>query len=493
MFKKIFLQGPDRYSYWIIIAIIVKALFFYFNISENIPDRKPGVIYKKGGDTGSYIEPIENFIKKGTYSPDFRMPGYGISYLLFRLIFSNLASLNLLALLQLFLSSISVYILALLVKDIFGSDKWFYASFYLYLFSTFVSIWDIYILTESFAVSGLIFSVFYFVRAMKNFNYASLCLSGLFLTWVVFLRPVSLVLFCLFISILLVVWIRDYRYTYSRIFKGIIVFLMAFLLIDGLWSTRNYKIYKRWIPLQRSITYPEDEKDVLFMSLMPFLQSWGGNIFWWNPKAEINWFEYKHNSPMIRKQIKDIQFPQYIYTSKFNYQDLLDVKDYIARSKDETISKDERDKYTRLTVERLDKYTDSIRKEKPWVYYVYAPLNLFRKFLFHSGTYNLFNRAYTELNLMELMFKVLMSMVYLFVVIAGLGGALILFFKNYTVNGKLLIAAISLYCTIIYPLGFRYAELRYFAPAYPFMLICGLYFSYEVYKIVLNRRKTRLV
>ena len=119
----------------------------------------------------------------------------------------------------------------------------------------------------------------------------------------------------------------------------------------------------------------------------------------------------------------------------------------------------------------------SIKKEKPWVYYAYAPLSIFRKSFFHSGTYNLFNKTYVELTVTELIFKILMSLMYLFVVIGGLAGILMLFFKNYMINSKLLIAAISLYCSVIYPFVFRYADLRYFSPAYPFMLVCALYFS----------------
>lgn len=488
MFKRIFLQDTDNYKYWIIIAIIVKALFFFFAISENRAVTDTNIIHVTAGDSRTYIEPIENFIKEGNYYPDYRMPGYGIIYLLFRLIFPRVASLNLLVLLQLFLSAISVYVLALTCKEVFKSSRFFYASFYAYLLSTYVSIFDIYILTESFAVSFLIFSVFYFVKAVNKFNYTALFLSGVFLAWCIFLRPVSFLLLAIFIFILAVVWIRNYRYSFSRILKGILIFLLAFLLIDGMWTARNYKIYGEFIPLQKKIVYKEYENDPILRGLFWFGKTWGGDFSWWNPNAEINWFEHKDNSQNIKNQIKDALFPKCIYTSKFNYQSLLTVKDYIRLSKDNTLQEDERNKYALLAAERLNEYTDSIKKEKPFVYYIYAPLRFFRKFLFHSGTYNLLNKPHTDANIIKLIFKILMSLVYLLVVIGGLLGILILCLKNYMINNRLLIAILALYFSTIFPFFFRYCEYRFFAPGYPFMLVCAIYFITLVYDRLKLRR-----
>ena len=75
----------------------------------------------------------------------------------------------------------------------------------------------------------------------------------------------------------------------------------------------------------------------------------------------------------------------------------------------------------------------------------------------------------------ELAFKLLMSVVYLFVVIGGLIGAVILFLKNYTINLKFLIAAVALYFIVIFPFALRMCENRYLIPGYPFMLVCAVY------------------
>ncbi|MDP2921175.1 MAG: hypothetical protein Q8O12_02220 [Candidatus Omnitrophota bacterium] len=480
MFKKIFLQSPLRCGYWITFAVIVKGLFFLFLISERATSVGRGLFYAIAGDTGYYINPIENLLKAGIYDPDFRMPGYGAIYFLFRVIFSKEISLNLLVFAQLFLSALSVYILALIVKEIFNSTKWFYISFYAYLVSTYVSIFDIFILTESFIISSLIFSVFYLVKAINKLNYTALFLSGIFLAWCVFLRPVCLPLFGFFIFLLTVIWKREHKYNYYKIAKGVFIFLLPFLLIESVWIARNYKVHRAIIPMQTHLMYPDQINDKVFMSLFLFVQSWGGDFSWWDPKAEINWFEYIDNREDLKRQIKNVDFPKYIYTSKFDNKDLLAIKEYIALLKDKSLPKDKRDEYAQIVANSVNEYTHSIKKEKPYVYYVYAPLRLFVKFLFHSGTYNLFNRTYAKLNVIELMFKVLMSLIYIFVVIGGSIGILILFFRNYVINKKLLIPVLSLYFITIFPFVFRYCEYRYFAIGYPFMLICALYFCLAV-------------
>ena len=475
MFKRIFVKDIDNWKYWLTIAIIIKVLFFIFNYTQKLPESDGNIIYAVAGDTWHYIAPIENFIKGGGYSPDFRMPGYGAVYLLFRLILAEGAALNALVLAQLFLASVSVYFLALSAYHIFESKALFYGTFYAYLFSTFTSIFDIFLVPESLMTSSLIFALFYFVKGINERKVTALFLSGALLTWCVFLKPVALPLFGLYVFILSFLWIKKHRFGYLKTLKAIALFLVCFLLIDGAWVIRNYKVYGKVIPLQKRLRYADFDDDKILVNIMDFLKSWGGDFTWWDPKAEINWFGYLENSKNIREQIGDIHLPAYIYTSKFNYSSLLKVKEYIGLSRDKNLPNSEQDKFRQLAAEELDKYTLSIRKEKPHIYYIYAPLRRLKKFLFQSGTYNLFKKTYRELNMAELAFKLSMSMLYLFVVIGGLIGMTALFLKNYTINLKFLLAAITLYLIVIFPFVFRLCENRYLILAYPFMLMCAVY------------------
>ena len=482
--QRIFFKSIDNYGYWIILAVIVKALFFAFMIHQDISKVEPGTIYVKAGDTDSYIAPVENLISKGAYSPDFRMPGYGALYFLFRLLLPLRSALNFLALTQLLLGAVSVYFLALAIRDIFRRDDLFYIMFYGYLLSTYTSIFDVLILTESLAVSSLIFAVFCFIRGTHKCNNVLLFLSGFFLTWSIFLRPFLLPLMVFFIVALFLSFTRNAVYCSSKAIKAVVVFLLPFLLIDGAWMVRNHRLYNKIIPLQQNVYYLDSKKDRIQMGLWDFIKSWGGDCVSWNPQAEINWFEYT-------KHVDNIKIPGYIYTSKFNYDDLVDVKKYIAFSKDETLPLSERNRFGQLAADKLSEYTESIKKEKPYLYYVSARLQLVKKFLLHSGTYNLFSKTIRELNIAEIMFKLLMTLVYFFVVIFGFIGVVFLFFKGCCLNDKFLIAAIPLYIITFFPIVFAIIEYRYFVTAYPFMLACAVYVFVQIYDVaIISLRKT---
>ena len=87
--NRFFLKDPSKWQFWVLIAFFCKALFFIFLICRNDLHPLPGFIGVPTGDTSSYFDPIDNLIANGSYSPDFRMPGYGVLYLPFALLFSK--------------------------------------------------------------------------------------------------------------------------------------------------------------------------------------------------------------------------------------------------------------------------------------------------------------------------------------------------------------------------------------------------------------------
>src|SRR5208283_4201159 len=107
---------------------------------------------------------------------------------------------------QLAFSSLSVYLLALTSMNLFNKVQPFYFVFYLYAISSFASLFDSLLLSESLATSFLIIAVYFFFLYFRGFSTPApgfsgravapghakkdIFFSGLFLTWVVFLRPV---------------------------------------------------------------------------------------------------------------------------------------------------------------------------------------------------------------------------------------------------------------------------------------------------------------
>ena len=187
-FIKLF-PTPSNWKLWFVLALLVKTAVFIFKIKEPGPNFTdfPESFALAGGDARSYIDPIENLLANGSYFNDYRMPGYGWLHYLLRLMLPLGNALNAMAIIQLLLSSLSVYVLALIARRLFKSDTYFYVCFFLYAISTYVSLYDYQILTESLCASSLIFSVYLLITAETN---ARLFFSGVLLTWSIFLRPI---------------------------------------------------------------------------------------------------------------------------------------------------------------------------------------------------------------------------------------------------------------------------------------------------------------
>ena len=465
------LPQPERWIFWIAIAIFIKTLFFLYKLFEapllNITYQ--GSFAIGGGDTFSYIEPIENLLSNGTYSDDYRMPGYGGIYFMLRLVFNQPWSLNILVILQLALSSVSVYALGLIAKAIFKNNSSFYISFIIYLASAYVSLFDSFLLTESFCTSSLILSVLFFINYYQSNNIYFLLPSGFFITWSIFLRPTIAPLLILFILFIFIKKILDK----STAWKSLFYFLLPFILADGLWMARNYMKYKKIYPLTRTIYYSSAYDDY-YVKLADFVSSFGGSIVHWNPGAEMCFFI---PPPDYIKKKADAVLPEYIYTSKFNYDSLVMIKNYIHEIND-TTAPEKRKKYLTPVVKRkLNDYRISIKEEKPFLYYVTSRLKLLKTFFVHSGTYNLFAKVSFELNKLEWGIKLVYSLLYIFVVSFGFMGSLLMLLKVQSKNEVLmvLVAMCGLYHALVFPLVLKMDQYRYFVPGYPFFVLASVF------------------
>ena len=166
--KKTFLKNPNSPAFWLLLGLLFKGTLFIATILNHPYTDIKGVWGAAWGDDTSYILPIENLLNHSMYSPDFRMPGYGAVYLLFRLIFPQAGACNALLIVQLILASVNVYYLALTAKNIFEKDSIFYLTFYLFLISSFSNFFDAYIASESLCTSFLIFSAYFFTRYFRE-------------------------------------------------------------------------------------------------------------------------------------------------------------------------------------------------------------------------------------------------------------------------------------------------------------------------------------
>jgi hypothetical protein len=496
--KKPHFAQPNKYLLWIAISLFVKVFFFLLrtDIAAETNQYYKSIAFD-GGDATSYIEPIENFIRNGEYGiqpydysqtlmitkfDDFRMPGYGAPYFLLRLIFDQSTALNSLVILQLLCSGISVYVLALIALKLFKHQIFFYSTYLLYLISTYVSIFDGCLMTESFSTACIIFSIYLVLKGgNRNFLFA-----GLLTAWLIFMRPVYLPLLFIYVVYIIIQFVKKEGALRPALLTSLICLCAPFILADSCWIFRNFRKYERIIPLTKSLNYTGVDQSYQ-AALFAFINSFGGSNVHWQPGSEITFF--KELSPEVKVR-KYGTLPEYIYTSKFNHDSLVKIRDMVRLMTSDTVNLDKKKIIDKVLIQKLNIYSRSIQEEKPFLYYVGSRFITLKTFFVHSGTGILFRKASFELNKLELCIKIFYSLLYVTIAFTGLLSLIFLFFRGLQHAGLLLAASCGLYSSLVFPLIMKMDEFRYFAPSYPIYTLATTFALGSIY-LRIKERKSR--
>ncbi len=468
--SSLFLKDISNWKYWLTIAFISRFIFFILVNHFRQYNSFPGFWGGLRGDSEGYLIPFENLIRLGSYTPNYRMPGYGVLYYPLLLLFSKAVACNILICIQLLLSTLSVYALALIAKKLFKSTTLFYITFILYTCSIFSSLVDPVLISESLTTSTLILSVYFLCCYFNNYKAKELIFSGSLLTWTVFLRPVFAPLLLLFFVLVVIELVRSHKKNLPAL-----LFLVPFTIADGSWITSNYIRYKEVIPLTRTVYFPWIENSYL-KPMITFVQSWGGTIWFVNPSTEISWFS--DNKPCTFKtgaKSDSVPYPSYIYTSQFNADSLKILKNTIIHftSDSSHLSAEVKAEYQKAISDKFNKYALSEKTENKYCYYIKSNERRLSTMLLNIHTVSkLFINNYIS------RFTAGYYAVLLFL---GLLGSLLMFPFIFKASLKSILPIIPLYTIFIHATIIKANENRYLIPAWPFLVICAAYTLYWGY------------
>ena len=456
-----------NWRFWIFISFLLKFVFLiFFLFVQEFDNVNYDTIARISNDSVSYIKPFENLAATGNYSPDSRMPGYGWVFYLLRLFFSQSSSLNIIPFIQVLVSSVSVYVLSLTMKKVFESDLMFLLTFIIYLISFNISYYDAYVLTESFSLSSIIFSL-YFLLKKERTNWSLFC-SGLFLIWACFMKPVLFPLIILY-ALFVFVWKKKKK------LRALCVFLIPVIAIEGAWVLRNYLLHNKLFLATETMYVPEIN-DTYHKSIWEYSKAIGVSQTGWEPESEFNYFKVNKSGAALN----NIKFNKGVFTSKYKFDSLESVRNLILKH-EYSNNVFEKSTLDSLISHKMNSYIASVKNEKPFLYYVKSRINILKLFFGHTGVYNLFNRSTSELSFVEMVVKAFYSILYILIVVLGLIGLTTLFFNNYKfLNSKLLLSLAGGYLALIHPLVLKMDEYRYIIPSYPFLIIGMLYLIYKI-------------
>jgi hypothetical protein len=486
-FKKNVLD--TRSEKWLLLGILIKLLFlsYFLYIGRiNYPgEYRTGVLYAHSTDTPSFLEPIENLLAHGDYirTPSdqwtrvTRMPGYGLIYLGFRLLFNVEVSKTLLVLSQVLISGMSIYFLSLIALYILQKKQVFYITFGLYSLSSFCSYYDHLLLSESFATSFLILLVYALFRYKESSQLRYIYASAILFAFSVLLKPVSAGLAGVFIFY--IYYRKGIRLFHSGIqfnkqFLPFLIFIGPLLLFECCWVTRNYHLFKKLIPLQYNAWLMETNepvRDGMFHAYR-WVAAVGGDMIYYRPNTLGAWL---HNNKFADAQWMP---PASIYTSKYNYDSLLSTRKKFISYLNDTVSILNSDQASVKTItgatnlnQKFDEYYTSYLEEKPFNYYVINRLILLKSFLYHSGSPQLPFKKFEELKKDHFAFLLKISWSALYWVVIVFGGIGLRFLVKICSAESMLMLFTIVYLLLVFPFIIRVIEIRYLTLVYPFLTV----------------------
>ena len=450
---------------WLLIILSVKLVMFaYFTVQFNRHARESQihhVIAVAMGDTRNYYEPAEIFAHQGYYPSMCRMPGLLPVFVPFSWMFGQEPAFVCVVIIQFFLSVLSVLLLAIVAARIFPYKYVFEVTAVMYTLSSFVSIWDHTLMSDSLAVSTLIFSVYSLTGFLKEGKMKYLLLAGLWLAWSVFLRQIAIVILpvlCAFIFF-------GRKETWKWWLRNSILIALPAMIAIGIWTYRNYRMEHVFVPFIKPVAQCYMTYTPQFLAVNELLIAWGEDIQYWLPNTPANW--YNANLPqthVLESATKKttricpvdsmIALQHDYYTFRTSYDDLV---------KKQTGAE---------VLRKCDVYKKAYISEKAADYYFFNRMVMFKRFVFPDRLDNMPGPAFSEMNIMQKMVKL---GYYLLLLLVGFFAVLYTFWLLFKLRWKqLAFAAIPFSVIGLLAIYFGFIEQRYLVPAYPFFLVMSV-------------------
>lgn len=472
--------GPSvferRWFWFLLVALIVRAVFILWKVSDVRPTTGPGLWYFETPDTHSYFNPIESLLKGGEYDPDYRMPGVGAPYLLFRLFLGPVGGRDAMVVLQWMLSGLSVLLLTLLGVRLTGSARAGWAVYILFLLSTFSSWYDTSMSSDSLASSILVIQAYLFQRGLDSKDPRLLMAAGFFLGWAVFLRPVAALLFA---PALLMLHLYQEK---PRTIRMYAIFLLPFALMESYWVIRNWRVNQEFNPLTNQGMMPDEIADRPLGYLMRFLQGYGGDYIWWQPNADIRWFGLWHGAAEVDDEGRNAPPPPpRAYAPGYTKDSLMTVSALIRSALDGDLTPSDSAAAIAKANAALERYTAIHAASAPWTHHVTSRFLMVRHQVLQNGAETLFARPFSTLPLWMKLFKLLQMILYPFAFLVGSIAAIVSIIK-WRGSAPMLqvwLSIMLMYMVLIYPLGLKMAEWRFMVHVFPIALLLATCFTVD--------------
>lgn len=405
-----------------------------------------------GGDTSSYLEPAEALARTGDYDSMCRMPGFVPIYTTISAITGPETARAAFVILQVILSIISCFLIGRTAMILTSSALAFRVAVILFSLSSFVVIWDHFLLSDSFSVYFMIIALYLTARAGQGHSTRNLIIASFFLTWSMFLRPIGVFLFPAFA----LVWFwprrKQWKTEIGRIALAALVPIVFLALWNGYTSQRFGK----------AVGFTEDLSKCFTTNLPPINAigqlaiAWGEDYQKWSRGSVSAWllgFEPEGAESPI---------PSRVYTSVCNADSMVTLKSRYAVFA-QMRGTPQGDAAGEQVIASVARFMEAYKREHAVDYYVINKLRLLRLFYFPKRLDNLPGPPRHEMNAAQLVIKAGYFALLLLVNVLAVWAAAWLLWRR----SRLAVWAVFPFVLVgVLACFFGFVEQRYFVPVY---------------------------
>jgi hypothetical protein len=329
-----------------------------------------------------------------------------------------------------------------------------------------------YLLTESFSSSFLIIFCYYYYTYLSSKSKKHLIIAGLFLGCATLLKPY----FSLLYLPIGIVFLFTKSLSKIQAIKNSILIALPLIILSTPYTLRNLISYHRFLP--SSELYAGTFYSKADFAYWNFITSWGGSIIFWDKHSAACYFQ---PNPTIQCEF---EFPPYAISGGYNMTDIENVRDMYFRYQNHSSLALEDSVYN-----EFNRLTNLFKQYHSFRYHFISPLNIFRQYVFHSGSYFLpIRKDFQCYKSYQMLIKISQSLLYYFSLFAGFTGLIIIFIKNKKTYMNLFIPVVLL---LMFPFVFKQTEARYFINAYSFLILGSVFIITQVLSYISNNHKIK--
>ncbi|MBS1938299.1 MAG: hypothetical protein JSS84_10875 [Bacteroidetes bacterium] len=472
-------QAPRLNPWWLVplfLGALAEAMLFSHLIACANPELRPGILATVGGDTQSYLLPMDHLVDEGQYytlnmqgekTLAGRMPYYAVPYLLLRL--AGLPAADIMAVLQAALFALALWALAdLLVRE--TRSRWCGYLFMLAggLSGHFTSYLPA-ILPDAIGASLAALAMHRFWLTEKRDRASDRWLLGGILAALILVKPY----FAPLIALIPLRWLyksRNLRQTAARS----VILATPLLIMLAPWWIRNALVMGRFFPFQQDM-YAGYGYSSTELRSRSFAQAAGEDgVVWWDPYSMASCMRLDPQPPS-----------RYTWPEYFKDGTVAGFNQVVAAYK--TFQAAPTPEHAATAEALMDSVQNAYIQQYPLHYYVTNHFNALPRLLFHSGSANLpvhaSNPCYGS---WQFLLKLAASLAY-WASLAGLLLGIAWAFADRAANLWLWLV-VPLYLALFFSLVVVAPEWRYFSGAF----LIDLWLLFRIAPPALLKVKARL-